>query len=271
MPQAPFVTDSSKLPSPRPQVSSLLPDYANTEADRVRDAFQAANFASLEKLPAKLAPDAVLLASQQWLGRNLAEPLAPPPAHKSLKQHGLFHAFEYVPSPYGAVAALSSATRAASAAAMAKVAGGVDPFSGEVYYQPFNGHGAVSAGTRGKHEAAFPRPLNQLKAHPEECVYPYMANVYADAHDATVRAKWAHDAKVLNANKPFVPSGKLRTGAATQALGGGSLSEGPTRALLPEVVATVHACLEEEWAEANFTVVADPADGDAIHVRREVE
>jgi hypothetical protein len=49
------------------------------------------------------------------------------------------------------------------------------------------------------------------------------------------------------------------------------LSEGPTRALLPEVVATVHACLEEEWAEANFTVVADPADGDAIHVRREVE
>lgn len=251
-------------------MSSLLPGYSNSEADRVRDAFQAANFASLDKLPALLAPDTVLAASQHALQRNLAAPRAPPPAHRSLKQHGLFHAFEYVPSPYGAEAARDGAARAASAAAMAQVAGGVDPFSGEVYYAPFSGHGAASAGARGKHEAAFPRPCNQRTKdlHPDENVYPYMANVFADAHDASVRAAWAHDAKVLNAHgAPFVPPGKRRTGAATQSLAGSSVAEGPTRALLPDVVKSVHGCLAEDWPDANFTVTADPADGDAIHVR----
>lgn len=250
-------------------MSSLLPDYTNNEVDRIREAFKASNFASLEKLPCKIAPEAVAESSQEFLSRNLAQPVAPPPTHKSLKQHGLFHTFEYIPSPYSRMAELQAAERAASNVAMAKIAGGVDPFNGEVYYQPFNGHGATSAGARGKHEAAFPRPPHLQKEHAGESVYPYMANVDADAQDAMIRAKWVREAKVLNDKKPyFVPSGKLRTGASAQSLSGQSLAEGPTRQLLPEVVKSIHACLVEDWPDANFTVTSDPEDGDAIQVSK---
>ena len=251
------------------QVSSLLPEYANNEVDRIREAFKASNYASLEKLPFKLAPDAVAATSQEFLSRNLAQPIVPQPTHKSLKQqHGLFHTFEYIPSPYSRMAELQAAERAASNVAKAKIAGGVDPFNGEVYYQPFNGHGAVSAGARGKYESAFPRPPHLQSEHAEESVYPYMANVDADAQDAMTRAKWVREAKVLNDKKPyFVPSGKLRTGASAQSLSGHSLAEGPTRRLLPEVVKSIHACLVEDWSDANFIVTSDPEDGDAIQVR----
>mmetsp|Transcript_59457 Transcript_59457/g.134598 ORF Transcript_59457/g.134598 Transcript_59457/m.134598 type:complete len:619 (+) Transcript_59457:141-1997(+) len=231
--------------------SSVLPAYAGEETERIKQAFAAGNYHSLRKLPDALRASSVLDSSSAQINSNLSSgEQGPVPSHASLKQHGLFHAFEYLPSQFSLAADLAKAERLASRHKMAAISGG-NSYGLEV--APLVG-GHKSASSRSKYEAAFPAKEGDSSfGNPaKDAVYPYMSDPYEAAKDSRLRAKLAHEAKALHG--PLVPTGAGVGGQ--RPIGGGGLSQVPTQKLLPEIVKGLHALLVADWGSSNFNVSA---------------
>ena len=212
--------------------SSMLPDYTNVEAEKVKEAFMPMNFHTLSKLPTRIEPQAVLAAKQEALVQNLSGLQKPAPEHKALTRHGLFQTFEYMPSSY---------TRQADMARQERLLTEMKMY--EVSKKPFI---PTSSGRIFKYESAFDR---------FESGFPYMGDPYEGAKVQSTRMKWLSDTRTLHG--PFVPTGKATTLA----------DEMPTRALLPDIVRQIHKTLREDWSTCNFSVMVNQED--AVIIRFE--
>jgi hypothetical protein len=257
--------------------ASVLPEFSNFEQDRVKDAFRSTTFQVLSKLPTTLKPNAVAEAAKGQLTANVASSSKPAPSHKNLRAKGMFHAFEYLPSEYSLERDLAKVERLEGQRKMANVAGGFDERTGESYFEPFEaGHQAASS--RLKYQANFSEPQQAFtedrEGASERARFPYVAEPFEAAKEARLKAKAAHEAKVLGnpastAVTAWVPSGKRAGGAAGGVVGDGPLSGMPlSRKLLPDMVKELHGVLVKDWAASNFSVHVD--ESDALVVRFEL-
>ncbi|KAF0682534.1 Aste57867_25332 [Aphanomyces stellatus] len=230
------IDDGDALTMPHymlPNFSSILPEYANAEAEHIKSAFSTGNYTSILKMPSKIAPTAVTQARQDVMDenrKNVAALRGPP---KMVTKNGLFNQFEYTPSRFSLSEEILRAERLESEAKRLEI-GGKDFI-------------CSSGARRLKFEDGF-----EDKAF----VYPHMDVYYNDAADVAVREKWLKDKKILHG--PFVPSG------ATKAIG-----EAPTRKMLPDIIKELNEVIASDWVDCNY-VIAPTEDGN-IAVRFDLD
>ena len=90
-----------------PNFSSILPEYANEEADLIKHAFSVGNFQSITKIP-----DKIKTANQRQREiRTKIQKKKESNASKIVTSCGLFSQFEYIPTKYGLVEELERMVR----------------------------------------------------------------------------------------------------------------------------------------------------------------
>jgi hypothetical protein len=94
-----------------PNFSSILPEYANAEAEHIKCAFSTGNFMSIVKMPNKLAPNSVSQARQECIDENRQSAIVLRGPPKMITKCGLFNQFEYTPSRYSLSEELLRAVR----------------------------------------------------------------------------------------------------------------------------------------------------------------
>ncbi|CAK4133891.1 unnamed protein product [Aphanomyces euteiches] len=229
------VGDDGDLPIPHymlPNFSSILPEYANAEAEHIKSAFSTGNYTSILKMPSKLAPNAVSQARQDAMDDNRRNivPRGPP---KLITKNGVFNQFEYTSSRYSLADELLRAERLESEAKRLEI-GGKDFI--------------CSSGARKlKYEDGF---------EDKDYIYPHMPVHHYDAVDTAVREKWIQDKKILYG--PFVPSGTTKVVGAA-----------PTRKMLPDILKELNETIMNDWEDAKV-VIAPTEDGN-IAVRFDVD
>eukprot|EP00899_Mesostigma_viride_P018061 jgi/Mesvir1/26256/Mv01619-RA.1 len=206
-----------------PNVSSVLPEYLNSEQDAVRRAFESGNYDTLQKLPNHIKANEITLARMtlQEMNSRKSVPLADNlklPQDPATKR-GLFSDFPYIPSPYELTDEVRAAERMQSEAARLKIsAKDFLPGAG-------NEH-------RAKYQDAFI----------EGATYPYQSDPIESAQDEALRAKWMEDSKILAG--PFKPTGK----------GSGRLTDVPSKALNHDILGKITKMVAEDWGETEFMV-----------------
>ncbi|RLN88975.1 hypothetical protein DYB28_014545 [Aphanomyces astaci] len=217
--------DDATLPVPHymlPNFSSILPEYANSEAEHIKCAFSTGNYTSILKMPTRLAPTAVTHARQDAMDENRRNAARGPP--KMVTKNGLFNQFEYTPSRFSLSEEILRAERLESEAKRLEIGG-----------KDF----VCSSGARKlKFEDGF---------DDKDYVYPHMEVHYHDAIDAAVREKWMEDKKILYG--PFVPGGR------TKAIGAP-----PTRKMLPDILKELTETIINDWDECKIEI-APTEDG----------
>ena len=221
-------THSSTLP-PRhlePTLSSTLPNYSNTETDRIRAAFHAHNFTTLSNaLPDTIAPESILMARESRRISNLNDDGAA--SFKPVARGGSLNpTFTYVPSKYSLLEDLKKLQRTEHEAKVASIS--AKPWA----------KGSTKS-LRLKHEEQFGDSAEPYR-------YPHMDDLFEAAEDQNRRMRWLQEQRVIHG--PFV-----------QSAAGQSLSK-PSRKMIPEIVQQLHRVLKADWEESNFSVCATEDD-----------
>lgn len=210
-----------------PNFSVVLPEYANAEADIIRNAFRTANYTSISNLPEGIKNGTVNESRFERIVSN-RQPAADGTAAGTQGETALFGQmrrlpdktnkakyfmeFEYQPSPYSLAEELAREERAESKRKI----------------------------TQAGHQQDFV-PADARKRLPHEDVAgkftEYIIDPFECAGDQVLRQKWLMDAQVLAA--PFKPAGRSRgpsgatnTFAGRQQLPGARGACGPRRAAL---------------------------------------
>ncbi|ETW00681.1 hypothetical protein, variant [Aphanomyces invadans] len=216
-----------------PNFSSILPEYANSEAEHIKCAFSTGNFTSIVKMPSRLAPNAVIQARQDNMDENRRNVVAARGPPKMVTKNGLFNQFEYTPSRYSLSDEILRAERLESEAKRLEIGG-----------KDF----VCSSGARKlKYEDGF---------EDKEYVYPHMEVHYNDAIDAAVRKRWMEDKKILHG--AFIPGG------ATKAIGAP-----PTRKMLPDLLKELTETIVSDWEDCKIVIA--PTDDGNIAIRFDVD
>ncbi|RLN32087.1 hypothetical protein BBJ28_00021506 [Nothophytophthora sp. Chile5] len=198
----------------RPNFSSLLPKYANAEAEHIRGAFVAGTYGRIQRLPAKITASAVNQARFEQMDENrLAQAKTGSPATRN----GLFTPFEYAPSRFSLADELDHLARLQADAKRMEISG-----------QKFVGG---SDAARLKHEDAFGTP---------DFSYPHLTEPYPDTSDEDRHRRWVEAKKMLHG--AFVPSGRRPPVDAV------------TRKLLPQMLQELQQVLAADWQDVEFAV-----------------
>lgn len=215
----------------RPNFSSILPEYANAEADQIRSAFATGNYTSLQKLPSKLVANAVTHARFEQMDENRVAHPPPPRMGKLVTKNGLFNQFEYAPSRFSLADELAQLERVQSEAKRAEI----------------SGRDFVSCpdGLKTKFEDAF----GDLGFR-----YPHLHEPYPDTTDEARHAKWLEDKKILHG--AFVPSGMRPSVDAV------------TRKVAPEIIKELHEAFAADWEGVTFSIAV--TDDENLAVRFDV-
>ncbi|OQR93589.1 hypothetical protein ACHHYP_02438 [Achlya hypogyna] len=216
-----------------PSFSSILPEYANAEAEHIKSAFSTGNYHSILKMPARLAPNSVNQARQECMDDNRHTATLVKAAPKMVTKNGLFNQFEYTPSRFSLGDELAKAERLEAEAKRFEI-GGKDFV-------------CSSGAKKLKYEDGF---------EDKNYVYPHLDVYYDDARDIALRERWLEKKKVLFGD--FKPSGTAKP-----------IGDVPTKKLLPDVIKDIHEAIAADWEDA--TVVVAPTDDGNIAVRFEHE
>ncbi|KAG2782368.1 hypothetical protein JG687_00000580 [Phytophthora cactorum] len=198
----------------RPTFSSILPEYANSEADQIRNAFGAGNYANIQKMPARLRNNAVNQARFEKMNENR---LTQPKTGKNATKNGLFNKFEYTPSRFSLADGQSHMERLRSEAKRTEISG-QDFVSG-------------SAAMRLKHEDAFGATNFR---------YPHMHEPYPDNMEEKKHKRYLEEKKILHG--AFVPSGQRPPVDAV------------TRKLIPQLIHEMHEVIAADWQGLDISI-----------------
>ncbi|POM60957.1 hypothetical protein PHPALM_30104 [Phytophthora palmivora] len=198
----------------RPTFSSILPEYANAEADQIRKAFGAGNYANIQKIPARLQNNAVNQARFEKMNENR---LMQPKAGKNVTKNGLFNKFEYTPSRSSLTNGQAHMERLRSEAKRTEISG-----------QNFV---SGSAAARLKHEDAFGATNFR---------YPHMHEPYPDLQEEKKRMRYLEEKKILHG--AFVPCGQRPPVNAV------------TRKLMPQIIHEMHEVIATDWQGLDFSI-----------------
>ena len=152
----------------KPIVSQKLAEYANEEQDRVKNAFNPANFVSIGSLPSYVNP---AFASQHRISMLEGGQGG---SMKCGKAPAFFMEYEYMSDPYGLADELKSQDQAEKEQIRQQISGD----------RPFVAPGSCF---QAKHEGTA----------------PYVPEPYSTFQDEVLRQKWIHEKKVLPG--PFLP------------------------------------------------------------------
>ncbi|OQR95543.1 cleavage induced hypothetical protein [Thraustotheca clavata] len=216
-----------------PNFSSILPEYANAEAEHIKSAFSTGNYHSILKMPSKLAPNAVNQARQDMMDENRYSGAVAKPPPKIVTKNGLFNQFDYTPSRYSFGDELLRAERLENEAKRLEI-GGKDFI-------------CSSGAKKLKYEDGF---------EDKDFVYPHMDVYYNDAHDIAVRERWIEQKKKLFHD--FVPSGATK-----------SVGDILTRKLLPDIVKELQEAISSDWEDCVVAVI--PTDDGNIAIRFQLD
>lgn len=208
-----------------PNFASILPEYANSEADKIRESFSTGNYSAISKIPNSICPDNVNSARYQSIDQNRKSSALNQAGKKAATSYtrNLFQEFEYVPSRYSLADELRSKSRVEKERKRLDI-GGKDFV-------------CSSNAVKLKHEDGFEDKSQK---------FPYMSEPFEGAQEQMMRAKWLEDSKVLHG--AFVPSGM------------GHTLEKPTRTTLPQMVQEIHRVVSEDWSDYRFSVLATEED-----------
>jgi len=198
----------------RPTFSSILPEYANSEADQIRKAFVAGNYANIHKIPARLHNNAVNQARFEKMNENR---LTQPKTGKIATSNGLFNKFEYTPSRFSLADGQAHMERLQSEAKRTEISG-QDFVSG-------------CAAARLKHEDAF--GTSNFR-------YPHLHEPYPDVKEEKKHKRYLEEKKILYG--AFVPCGQRPPVDAV------------TRKLIPQIIQEMHEVLAEDWQGLDFSI-----------------
>ena len=76
----------------------MMPINCDNETTQVLAAFNPGNYKTISKLPFTLKPDAVNSTREATIHKNLSDSLLPKPGHATLRRHGTFNHYDYMPS-----------------------------------------------------------------------------------------------------------------------------------------------------------------------------
>lgn len=246
---------SPTKPIPRymmPNFSSLLPAYANAEADHIRSAFARTHHASIQKLPARLAPQAVNRARLEQMDMN----------RLSLPGEGLQTSSDLSTSSVYSSKSPRTKTRTAGAAITTNKSGYFQPL--EYTPSPFSLPDELAQLERLKshaHRSAisgapFVSSNNPTKLKYEDSFgdsgfrYPHLAEPSPpQAKDVGVKKNFLRESS----------GGRARSVLAGEPRGFGGFGGGGvvTRKLLPDMIRELHDVLRGDWPELDFDVVPD--------------
>ncbi|KAG7376301.1 hypothetical protein PHYPSEUDO_013784 [Phytophthora pseudosyringae] len=198
----------------RPTFSSILPEYANSEADQIRKAFGAGSYANIQKMPARLRNNAVNQARFEKMNENR---LTQPKTGKNATKNGLFNKFEYTPSRFSLADGQAQMERLRSEAKRTEISG-----------QDFVSGGAAA---RLKHEDAFGATNFR---------YPHMHAPCPDINEERKHKRRVEDKKILHG--AFVPCGQRPPVDAV------------TRKLIPQIIQEMHEVLAADWQGLDLSI-----------------
>ena len=235
-----------------PNLTSILPDFVNSEQDFIRRTFQASNYDRLSTLPDDIRAQRVHEARLEHIDKSLHLSSVSVGGSEdgqggnggvwgnSGAGGGVFQEFEYISSPYGLADQISALESEASEFKRREVGHGEDFRPGGSLKKLPHEDGFVEGGT-----------------------FPYHADPYERAGDQILRYRWMMEARAVSG--PFVPSG-----LADKALG--HLNEGPakpTRALQRNLIGKIRAHLTEDWIDADLDIFVTRGEEWAICFRVE--
>ena len=230
-----------------PNLTSILPDFVNSEQDFIRRTFQASNYDRLSTLPDDIRAQRVHEARLDHIDKSLhlSSMSVGGPEEGDGKGGGrgggwgnsgaggaLFQEFEYISSPYGLADQISALESEASEFKRREVGHAEDFCPGGSLKKLPHEDGFVEGGT-----------------------FPYHADPYERAGDQILRHRWMMEARAVSG--PFVPSG------ADKALGK------PTRALQRNLMGKIRAHLAEDWDDAELDIYVTRGEEWAICFRVE--
>lgn len=233
-----------------PNLTSILPDFVNSEQDFIRRTFQASNYDRLSTLPDDIRAQRVHEARLEHIDKSLHLSSVSVGGSEDGRRGagglwgnsgaggGLFQEVEYISSPYGLADQISALESEASEFKRREVGHGEDFRPGGSLKKLPHEDGFVEGGT-----------------------FPYHADPYERAGDQILRYRWMMEARAVSG--PFVPSG-----LADKALG--YLNEGPakpTRALLRNLIGKIRAHLAEDWSDADLDIFVTRGEEWAICFR----
>ena len=207
-----------------PNITSILPEYSNAEAEYIQRTFAQGNYDLLHTLPSDISAGEVnkfrkahMEQARKMLLDNM--PHAAGSIPNATNKNGLFQEFDYKPSPYSLPDEIQSRERLESEAARMQISG-----------SDFNTGGVVH---KSKYEDGFTEGLR----------YPHQANPYEAASDQILRQKWLEESKILAG--PFVPSGTAND----------ALSDGvPTKAMARDIIQQVQRIICEDWEDVEVAI-----------------
>ncbi|GMH33827.1 hypothetical protein BSKO_01661 [Bryopsis sp. KO-2023] len=207
-----------------PSISSLLPEYANSEQDIIHRTFHKGNYDMLRSLPDVIHEHEVIRARMSRIcGLHIYNGTKNPPnarkkscVGKSTDPQGLFQAFNYIPSKYSLVDELQSKDRAESEAKRMQISG-----------QDFQRVGTI---VKGKYEDEFEPGVP----------YPYLSDPYEAMEEKQLLETWKTRSQILHG--PFYSSGHSK------------LSDGPTKAMQEEVMVKLKQKILEDWEGAEMLI-----------------
>ncbi|OWZ13306.1 hypothetical protein PHMEG_00013390 [Phytophthora megakarya] len=198
----------------RPTFSSILPEYANSEADQIRKAFGTGNYSNIQKIPVRLQNNAVNQARFEKMNENR---LLQPKTGKIATKNGLFNKFEYIPSRFNLTNGQAHMERLRSEAKRTEISG-----------QNFV---SGSAAVRLKHEDAFGATNFR---------YPHMQEPYPNLQQEKKHKRYLEEKKILHG--AFVPCGQRPPVDAV------------TRKLMPQIIHEMHEVIAADWQDLAFFI-----------------
>jgi len=198
-----------------PSISSILPEYSNSESEYIANAFNQGSYNSIHALPAHLRCHEVN-KMRSALMEAVRQPLpGKAPTDRATGSNGLFQEYEYVPSQYNREDMLQERERLMHHAARAQVS--------EKEWHPTGNY------RKGDGEDGF--VPNQF--------YPYQSNPYEAAKDMILRHMWMEEQKVLH-------------GPWASANGAKVLAEPPGPLMRQDIVKTLHRVISEDWEDVQM-------------------
>lgn len=209
----------------QPTTVSVLPAYANDEQDTIRNAFQAGNFRQIKMLPNEIKTNYVNEARANHVDSNITSAIVHAPYGSYRRagkdgNRGLFHEFEYIPSPYNLADDLKAKEMAESRKITEEVGG-----------KPF----AYTS-----HRPELRKPEMDYE-HELEYRDPY-----DESQNVQLREKWLEKSKILDG--PFAPS------SGNQAL------RVTNRACMPDIMRGLAREIDQDWEDAEFQIFRDEED-----------
>mmetsp|Transcript_22626 Transcript_22626/g.31544 ORF Transcript_22626/g.31544 Transcript_22626/m.31544 type:complete len:328 (+) Transcript_22626:165-1148(+) len=194
-----------------PNISSILPEYSNSEQDCINHAFNQGNFNTLNTLPDHLRCHEVNKARSSQLEQvRRPAPSGTIPAQRTTNDKGLFQEYEFIPSRYNLEDILEqrSKVEAKEKEKLISSKGWQDP--GYIHKAPYE-DGFV--------EGQF---------------YPHSSDPYEAAQDMILRHRWMEDQQILEG--AWKPPGTTK-----------AIHEPAGYLMAHEIIQQLHKIITEDW------------------------